>query len=223
MVIPSTRMRDAGTSGSILTRPRRRPSGSHILIAVAAVLAFALNVIALQDRSATTLVAVAKHPISIGDSVDAQDVRFVSIPARFEALGSLVSQEELGEGSVAARHLGEGELIVSSALAKEAAKSGLRTMSVPVAPAHASGGRISLGDRVDVISVLDGQPEFVAVDLEVVGTAEAARTGLAGFGDYFVVVALDDREALILAAALERGSIEIVRSTGAAPVAKDGR
>ena len=60
-------LRPGEGSGHLGTGPRSaryRPSLPHIAIALAAVLAFALNYLALQSRDATTLVAIADSSIA---------------------------------------------------------------------------------------------------------------------------------------------------------------
>ncbi len=101
------------------------------------------------------------------------------------------------------------------------APSGLRAMSVPVAVAHAAGGTIATGDRIDVISVSDGSAAYVVSDIEVIGVSDVDG-GSFTVGEYHIVVAVDAAQALDLAAAIEADSIEIVRSTGAPVVDIEG-
>jgi hypothetical protein len=68
-----------------------------------------------------------------------------------------------------------------------------------------------------VIRVVDGQAKFVVVGAEVLSVASTERGALASLADFHVVLAVDSDTALALAEALDSGSIEIVRSTGAAP------
>jgi hypothetical protein len=88
-------------------------------------------------------------------------------------------------------------------------------MSLPVPVEHAAGGALVEGDRVDVISVIDGNAAFVAADLEVVAVSENPSGAIGSIGEYHVVVSVTADAALDLAAALDAGSVEIVRSTGA--------
>jgi Flp pilus assembly protein CpaB len=193
---------------------------SHILIGVAVVLAFGLNLLALRGRDATVLVAVADKAIPEGTAIDGDAVRFVPMAADFDALSALVTESELEsvEGRVASRSFDEGALLDESALIAGGVDDGLRTMSIPVPVEHAAGARVVVGDRVDVISLVEGTARFVATDLLVVSHAEPGSTGLGG-SSYFVTVALDADQALALAEAIGAGSVEVVRSTGASPVA----
>lgn len=216
--VPSVMSREAGTS--IPAKPvRRRPSMSHILIAVTVILAFGLNFLALRGRDATVLVAVAHRAIPEGSAIAADAVRLVPVAADFDALSGLVTEAELAAlaGRVASRSFEEGDLLDESALISGGVEEGLRTMSIPVAVEHAAGARIVVGDRVDVITVDDGAARYVASDLLVVSHAELETSGL-GSGTYHVTVAVDADQALALAEAIAGESLELVRSTGASPV-----
>lgn len=209
--------REAGTSTPTSRPVRRPPSVSHILIALAAVLAFGLNYLALQNRDATTMVVVADGPIAEGTALRADLVRLAPLPSDFEGMGHLIVENDLDSlhGWIVSRSVADGELVDRAIVIKPGANDGLRTMSIPVPIEHAVGATLVVGDRVDVISMIEGVPTFVAADLEVVSIAEASQGGLSGVGPYHVVVAVTSAEALALAQAIEEGSIEIVRSTGA--------
>ncbi len=191
------------------------------MIAIAAVLAFGLNYLALQNRDATASVAIAARPIAEGTAFTADLARLVPVPSDFEGLRHLVVEADLGEleGWIVSRSMAEGELIDRAIVVAPGGGDGLRTMSIPVPIEHAAGATLVVGDRVDVISVLDAIPSYVATDLEIVAIADTAQEGLAGAGAYHIVVAVDGDEALALAGAIDEGSIEVIRSTGATPVA----
>lgn len=220
MATPSVLTREAGTSAPTPRSARYRPSLSHIAIAIAALLAFGLNYLALQNRDATSLVAVAAAPIAEGAPFHPESVRLSPLPADFEGLSHLVTEDALVglEGWIVARSIAEGEPIGRSDLIRPGAGDGLRTMSIPVPLEHAAGATIVVGDRVDVISIVGEAPEFVATDLEVVGIGDPAQTGLTAAGPYHVVVAVSPDEALALASAIADGSLEVIRSTGAAVI-----
>lgn len=188
-----------------------------MLIAVVVILAFVLNLIVLQDRDATVLVAVSDRPLATGSSLDPDSFRLVPIDTNFEGLAALITEDELGDyqGWVVSRPLAEGVVIDESALGAPASNPGMRSMSLPVPVEHASGGQIGPGDRVDVIAVHGGVAEFVASNLEVVSVSEDAGGAIGSIGSYHVVVNVNADEALALAAALEADSVELVRSTGA--------
>ena len=220
---PSVISREAGTSSPPAKPVRRRPSLSHILIAVTVFLAFGLNYLALQNRDAEVQVAVAAEPIAEGSVLTAEALRFVPVAADFEAVESLFVEDDLTEmeGRIFARSIPSGGLIDAAALIDAGVEDGHRAMSIPIAIEHAAGARIVVGDRVDVITVVDGVASFVATDLAVIAHA-GAEAGSLATGAYHVTVAVDEEEALALAEAIAAGSLEVVRSTGAAPVSGPG-
>jgi Flp pilus assembly protein CpaB len=90
-------------------------------------------------------------------------------------------------------------------------------MSIPVESAHAVGGSLAAGDRVDVIQVdEDGQARYVVSSAQVLA-ANRPDSGVIGAasGASSITVAVDARQALKLAAAIRSQRFEIVRSTGA--------
>lgn len=217
MSSPTTQVREAGSPTPARRRLRRRPSATHVLIAVVVILAFVLNLLVLRDRGSTTLVAVARQPLTSGSVLGPESVRFVPVDSDFESLDHLLTQDSLAsyEGWVLDRAIAEGALLEASALVQPAASSGLRSMSLPIDREHATGGTLVAGDRVDVISVVDGVPGFVATDLEVTAVADAASGAIGAVSAYHVVLSVSAEQALALAAALDSGSLEVVRSTGA--------
>ena len=208
--------REAGSSSTGPKRTRRRLSSTHVLIALAAILAFVLNLLVLADREGTVLVTVADRDLLAGTALSPSDLKLVPVRHDFEALDSLVTETDIPDvqGWIVQRPVAEGSLIDKPALSAPEEATGLRTMSVPVAPEHAAGGMLVAGDRVDVVTVDDGVAGYVAVDLEVLAVADAPSGGLGGSTGYYVVVGVAADEALALAEALDSGSVEIVRATG---------
>lgn len=220
MAFPSTTTREAGTSQPARRSGRWRPSLSHILIGLAAILAFVLNLVVLQDQSSTVLVAVADGPIAQGTVFNLEDARFVPVAADFAGIDSLLTQSEASssEGWIVDRPISEGSVIDAAAVVEPGAPSGLRSMSIPVNLEHAAGGAVRSGDRVDVIAVSDGRASYVISDVGVIAVADLNGDAFGAIGDYYVVVAVDAEQALALAEAMASGAVELVRSTGAPPV-----
>jgi Flp pilus assembly protein CpaB len=208
--------REAGTSQPAGRDDRRRLSASHVLVALAVVLAFVLNILALQDRSASVLVAIADRSIVPGEAFRSDMVRLTPVSSDFEGLSSLVTEDSLESfsGWVAQRAMVEGDLIGKSSLAQPAASRGRRSMSVPIEISRAAGGTVVAGDRVDVIAVRDGVASFIVSDVEVLAVPVVDGTALTA-RDHFLVLAVDADEALALAEAMAAGAVDVVRSTGA--------
>ncbi len=220
---PSVLAREAGTSGSTARSVRRRPSFSHLMIGTAAVLAFGLNYLALQSKDNTTLVAIADGAIAEGSPFSAEMIRLAALPSDFEGISHLIAEDDLAGfiGWIVGRSVTDGELVSRAMLIRPGAGDGLRTMSIPIGIEHAAGATLVVGDRVDVISLVENVPKFVATDLEVVSIAAASEGGISGVGPYHVVVGVSAEQALALAMAIDQGSIEVLRSTGAGSIPGD--
>lgn len=218
--------REAGASPAIQPKRRlRRPTLSHAMIAIAVLLAFTFNFLALQDRGDTVLVAVLSNPLAPGATVESADLRFVPVAADFEGLDGLVTDGDWSEveGWVVSRHLEAGAVLdLGSLNSPSAGPDGTRSMSIPVAPEHAAGGLIAIGDMVDVISVGPEGPFYVAEAIQVVDVAVVGSGGIGSISGYHIVVAVDAGQALEIAAAIESGTIDIVRATGALPISESG-
>ncbi|HJS72428.1 MAG TPA: hypothetical protein VJ858_06845 [Acidimicrobiia bacterium] len=195
-----------------------------MLIAIVVILAFVLNLLVLQDRDGITMVAVADEALAVGAAIEPDVVRLVPIDSGFAGLSDLITEDELEsrEGWVLSRSLDAGGLIDETVLVQPGPGSGLRSMSLPVPIEHAAGGDLAAGDRVDVISVVDGVAEFIAVDLEVLTASQMPSGSIGSSSGYHVVVSVTSQDALELAAALDSGSIEVLRSTGAIAIGKVG-
>lgn len=214
---PSTEQREAGSPQPAPRRLGRRLSVTHVVIAVVVLLAFVLNLLVLQDRSSTTLVAIADRALATGSAMDRASLRLIPVDADFEGLPGLVTEDDLAslDDWILSRPVPAGGLLDQAALVRPGSGSGLRSMSLPVPVEHAAGGSLVAGDRVDVIAVTDGVAGFVAVDLEVISVSQAASGAIGTVSSYHVVVNVESEEALKLAEALAAGPVEIVRATGA--------
>jgi Flp pilus assembly protein CpaB len=201
-------------------RPLKRVSAAHLLMVVAAVLAFAVNLLLLRSRDDTVGVVGTAREISTGEILSPADFAITEVDVSPEVLGTLIRWEEVGlvEGKVANRSMGPGALLTPLDLVDPAASGGRRSMSVPIDPAHAVGGALVPGDRIDLIHVSESGPDYVMVDAEVLAVSTADRSALSSSAPFNVVIAVDAEAALAVAAAIRDGNLEIVRATGAAPI-----
>lgn len=216
--------------GSVRTSPpprTRRPlwsrfSVAHGLMVGSGLLAFVLVATALGERDAAVRVAVARDDIPAGAAVSADQLRWTELPADSELAGQFVSPADIrGASWVATQPVASGQPLLRQALSS-AHEGGLRWISIPVAREHAAGGALRVGDRVDIIDVVNGTAVYVVSGAEVAkvapGAAGRGLTGGTGRG-FFVVVRVEAEQALAIAQALEDGKLEVVRSTSASPVA----
>ncbi len=198
---------------------RSRLSLGHVVTLLAGLLAMLLVFSVLRERDATWRVAVAAAEIRAGTAVARGSFRLVDVRVPDDVRGRLIDTGSLGRlrGWVATRTILPGELVSRGDLRPPAAPSALRAMSIPVEAAHAVGGSLAAGDRVDVVQVdEDGQARYVVSGAQVlaVNRPESGVIGAAA-GASSITVAVDARQALRLAAAIRSQRFEIVRSTGA--------
>ena len=184
---------------------------------VAGLLAVLANFALLRSRDEAFLVAVADRDLGRGTTATADAFRLAEVQVGSDVLATLVGANDLDDldGRIAARSVTEGELISVSDFVVAAAASEKRAMSIPVERVHAAGGMISDADVVDVIVVTDGVAEYVVVAAPVLDVASPSSSGIGSSGQYYVTVAVDSLTALRIAGAIDGGSIEIIRSTGA--------
>lgn len=207
-----------------LPRPKRNPltriTASHLLMVLAAVLAFATNVMVLRNQEETRPIVVAATFIEAGRTLSPEDFRVAEVDLDDELFGSLIPWEQATglSGMVAARAIAVGEMVSAADVRSAAAPDSRRAMSIPIDPEHAVGGQLLAGDRIDLISVSDEVSNYVLANAEVLAVPTEARASFTGAGGYYLVVAVDADQALAVAAAIRQGEIEVVRSTGSTPV-----
>ncbi len=194
-----------------------RLSGAHLLVVAAGVLAVLANLAVLRSVDDRVPVVVAREDLEAGTTVGPGLFTTALVDAPPEILAGLVPGSELETltGSILTRPVAASEVLRRSDLVAAAAPGGLLAMSIPVDPARAVGGRLVVGDRVDVVRVVDGVATFVATDLEVLSVADLDRGALGAQRGFFVVVAVDRAEALALAETIAGSGFEVVSSTGA--------
>lgn len=206
---------DAG-DGRGRRKPLRRFSLGHVAVVVAALLAFVANVAFLRSRDDATAVVVAARPIAAGEIVGGDDLATTRLAAEPSVLASLLTSVDGVEGRVARRSLAEGEMVGAGDLLTEAAPGGMASMAIPMDPAHAAGGTIRTGDRVDIVDVdPDGAAVYVVRDAPVLVVSDERAGALAGSGNRHLVVGLSEGEVLAVAEAIADGKVDIVVTTGA--------
>lgn len=203
---------------------RRRPGSVLAPMLVAGLLLGLATYMTLRDQDATYRVVVAAAELRAGSVVSADSFRLVETKVADELAAGLLHADDLArvDGWVAANSVTADELVSRSDLRPASAPHELRAMSLPIERERAAGGDISRGDRIDVVAVIEGQPLYVAADLEVLAAASDRNEGaLASPGRFFVTVAVDENTALALARALEVGAVTVLRSTGSLPATVD--
>jgi pilus assembly protein CpaB len=184
---------------------------------LAAVLAFATNLVVLRNHDETRAVVVAARDVPAGRALTGSDLRSVEVDVDDQLFTTLIPWQESRTvlGQVAARAIGNGHIINNDDVRPASAPGGLRAMSIPIESEHAVGGALVVGDRIDLIAVDDAGPRYVLTDAEVVAIPGVDRGSFTGVGGFYLVVAVDPLQALAVAAAIRDGGIEVVRTTGA--------
>lgn len=196
-------------------------SMAHGLMVLSGLLAFLLIASVLDDRSERLVVATARGDIAAGTTITADLVEPARLPAGTPLADRLATLDEVRRGRwTVSQPIAAGDPIRRSDLLASGERSTLRSMSIPVARENAVGGALRVGDRVDVIDVVEGQSAFVVSGAQVTKLPATSVSGGLTRGverDFFVVVQVSAEEALALAEALADGKVDIVRSTGANP------
>ena len=231
VVAPEARPRERDASPTRREPPRRRrrrPLTERLTLnvvvgLVAALLAFVLAASLLADRREMVTVAVAGERIPAGAVITLDLVRSEDVPADTEFADTLVAFGTVASGaSIATRTIQAGEPLTASAIGASGSVIGQRVMSIPLEPWQAVNGELQVGDTVDVIEATREGSRYVLTNASVVGRSggddSGGLVGGARAGDLVILVEVAGDQALDLAAAIEAGTIMVVRSTGAAPL-----
>jgi pilus assembly protein CpaB len=178
-----------------------------------------MNVVRAADRTQPVLVAATD--LAPGTVIGDGAVRVAHIHADEAVLSSLVAGKELDRvrGQVASAPLHKGSLVSREAVRPAASGVATRVMSFPLARARAVGGKLTSGDRVDMLAVEHdtGRSGYVVTGVTVVGVDGRGSGPLGTSNDVTVSVAVDPESAGRIASALEVSAVTLVRATGASP------
>ncbi len=207
--------------------PRRRISSRlgllHVIAIVSGLLAFLLILSWMRSQQELVEVAIATDTIRSGNVIDPAMFDFIEVPAAGGFDGAMVSPAEAQRlvGSVATRQISAGEPILDTDVRPIDTPEGLRAMSVPLDINRAVGGDVAVGDRVDVIGFDDVGPHYIATDIAVLDVPGERTSAFAATTSFAITLAVDESQALAIAAALEAGDVHVIRSTGAPGVTID--
>jgi len=193
----------------------------HLVTLLAGLLAMLLVLVVLRGGDVTYRVAVAAREVRAGAPLARSALRFTDLRAPGAIREQLIAPDGVAglQGWVATRTIRPGDLVTRGDFRPPAAAAQQRAMSVPVDPAHAVGGALEAGDRVDVVRVLDnGQAVFVVAGAQVLGVNRPDPSAIGPAGAYSLTLAVSSQDALRLAAAIRGEKFEVVRSTGAGRV-----
>jgi Flp pilus assembly protein CpaB len=190
---------------------------------LAGALGVLLTLTALRSADDTRPVLVAAHDLAPGTVIDDASFDVARVHVDGAVLSTLYASDQLDalRGRVVTSVVHGGELVAHTAIAERDAKSSARTMSFPIARSRAVAGKLEAGDRVDVLAVDhdSGHAGYVVTGAEVVAAESRSSGALSGVSDDITIsLVVDPVTAPALAAAVDSGSLMLVRSTGAPPV-----
>lgn len=212
-------MRHLGGPGRGPTRSSPNLSGGWVVMVLSGLIAAVLFIFATQQSSNRVDVAVLSRGVTAGQVVDGSFFVRASVAADDAQLQRLISfsDRENFDGYVASGPFAQGDLIPRSALLEPAASQNRRSMSIPVEKTHANNGDLRAGDRIDVIDP-DNPDPYVARNVEVISTQDSSGGGgIGSVGQFTVVAAVNDDQAVKVSQAIRNGNFDLVRTTGATP------
>lgn len=160
---------------------------------------------------------VAERALSTGDVIERSDLSLDRIELSGDRLEHYAVASTDLVGSVVTQPVAQGELVALSGVARTAGSDHSRRLTIPIEVAHAVGGSLRAGDRVDVFSTVDGgrlgtETFLVASDVEITDLVTVG--GLVGEESAIgVTVSVSAEDARRLVEALRSGAIDIVQIT----------
>jgi Flp pilus assembly protein CpaB len=199
-------------------RVKARFGTAHLVAVVAGLVTAVLLLSWTRGQEDLLAVVLAADEIRAGTLIEATDLKVAEVPADPTIGAAVYSGDALAglAGQVATRSISPSEPILLSDARPVAAEAGRRAMSVPISPANAVGGDLAVGDDVDVLVVTGDATRFVAESVPVLAVPTSEASGLvATTSAWWVVLAVEDSEALEIADGVENGTVHLLRSTGA--------
>jgi Flp pilus assembly protein CpaB len=183
---------------------------------VAGALGVALTLSALRAADTSRPVLALGRDAAAGTMLAAGDLRATRVHASGTVLANLFTPRDAAAlaGAVLATNVHAGALLTRDELRAPDVDSASRVMSFPLARAHAVAGKLTSGDRVDVVAVdhETKRARYVLTDSEVVAFDTRGAGPLASASDDVTVTVLVDADsATRLAAALDNGTVTLVR------------
>jgi Flp pilus assembly protein CpaB len=191
---------------------------------LAGALGVLLTLSVLRTADDTEPVLVAARDLTPGSILGDGDVRAARMKADTSVLSTLFGTADVASvrGQVVTNSVREGSLMRRADVRALGDHAATRVMSFPLSRARAVGGDLASGDRVDVVAVErnSARSGYVLVDAEVIGieTSDGGPLSRGADDDVTVSLVVDTDGAKRLAAALEAGSVTLVRATGATPL-----
>lgn len=200
---------------------RRFRVDTRLLVGIALVVVSVIGGIRLAAAADHTVAVVASaRDLSANHTLVEDDLRVAHINASDVVLDGLIRTDDISSlvGQVLLFPLGADALLSQSALVDSPTHG--PEITVPVTPEHALGGRIQIGDRVDVLGSFDdpgsgARTLTVATDAVVVELVRGE--GLFGQREgtlSALTLSVAPDEAIPLAFAIRNADLDLIRTTG---------
>ena len=169
----------------------------------------------LEDADRTTPFWVAARDLASGSVITADSLRVEHVRLSPRLGAEYVTSADELEGMVVTRPLAEGELVPNGWLADRAASAG-RSITVPIDPEHAVGGRLGPGDRVDIFATFDAgdvraRTVSLVRDVEVIDLIAAGGLVMGDRSVVGVTISVTPDEAQRVAFASRTAELDVVR------------
>lgn len=203
-----------------LSRPRWANSRT-ILGLVLFVTALLVGRGVLEGAKTTVTVWAAARDLPQDETLDVSELTRAEVKLPAGVAAAYAPATEDLDGAVLTRPLVAGELIPRAWLASGASVEAGRSMTIPVTPEHAVGGRLRPGDRVDVYATFDSGDVRARTSVLVRGVEvlDVVETGGLVLGEEAVAgltVAVTPSEAARLAFAIRTAELDVALVAGAA-------
>ena len=175
----------------------------------------------LEGAKTTVEVWAAARDLRQDETLDAAALTRAQVKLPADVAAAYAGSAEDLEGAVLTRPLVAGELIPKAWIASGPSVVAGRSMTIPVTPEHAVGGRLRPGDRVDVYATFDSGDARArtSVLVRAVEVLDVVETGGLVVGEESVVgltVAVTPSEAARLAFAIRTAELDVALVAGAA-------
>lgn len=175
----------------------------------------------LEGAKTTVAVWAAAQDLRQDETLDAGKLVQAEVKLPADVAAAYASATEDLDGAVLTRSLSAGELVPVAWVATGPSATSGRSMTIPVTPEHAVGGRLRAGDRVDVYATFDSGDARARTSVLVRGVEvlDVVETGGLVVGEESVVgltVAVTPSEAARLAFAIRTAELDVALVAGAA-------
>lgn len=213
-----------GGMGITVARRLERPSWLNlrsILGAILFAIAFVAGNAVLMQAEDGHLVWVARRDLPSGSVLTGSELTLAAVDMAPSQLEQYLGRRADLHEAILVRPVRRGELLHASAVAAGGAGVSTRALTIPLDAAHAVGGALRVGDKVDVFATTSsGQREartsLLVADVEVQDVLSEASFVTEDGALVGITVAVTPEDAARLAFAIRNAELDVVRVDGPA-------